>query len=183
MQRRAFILTQLRSEGVRSVCEIGCGEGGLLMALCQPAAFVDEFPPWVEPEEDDPSEPDEVRPPDIMASAASSPGPLHDDPPPSPRTRSRINAFLRCIRRVPSTERELHVSKVVGCDISESTLPEAVAAVKPPPAEDANDNPFSSYRERWEPLSASIYKGSLAVYNGAFRGRLWLIRFRPARQY
>ncbi|KAK1222861.1 hypothetical protein PQX77_014283 [Marasmius sp. AFHP31] len=48
-QRRIWILDILREEGVVDVLDVGCGEGQLLTALCQPA-------PWLVFNEDDKSE-------------------------------------------------------------------------------------------------------------------------------
>jgi hypothetical protein len=50
LQRQAYCLETLRLHGIRSVFEIGCGEGDLLAALCEPASHRDEFPPHVAPE-------------------------------------------------------------------------------------------------------------------------------------
>lgn len=50
LQRQAFCLEQLRLHGIRSVFELGCGEGDLLAALCEPAMHRDDFPPYVHPE-------------------------------------------------------------------------------------------------------------------------------------
>ncbi|KAL7423523.1 hypothetical protein Q5752_001103 [Cryptotrichosporon argae] len=44
MQRRAWALQVLRQEGVRSVLDIGCGEGALLEILVQPPATIAEPP-------------------------------------------------------------------------------------------------------------------------------------------
>jgi hypothetical protein len=44
MQRIEWALDVLRKEGVRSVLDVGCGEGDLLRVLCEPAATVPEDP-------------------------------------------------------------------------------------------------------------------------------------------
>lgn len=44
MQRIEWALDVLRREGVKSVLDLGCGEGDLLRVLCEPAATVPEEP-------------------------------------------------------------------------------------------------------------------------------------------
>lgn len=44
MQRIEWALDVLRREGVKSVLDLGCGEGDLLSVLCEPAATVPEEP-------------------------------------------------------------------------------------------------------------------------------------------
>ncbi|KAI5452046.1 hypothetical protein NCC49_000989 [Naganishia albida] len=44
MQRIEWALDVLRREGVKSVLDVGCGEGDLLRVLCEPAATVPEEP-------------------------------------------------------------------------------------------------------------------------------------------
>lgn len=50
MQRIEWALDVLRREGVKSVLDVGCGEGDLLRVLCEPAATVPEEPIRAVPE-------------------------------------------------------------------------------------------------------------------------------------
>ncbi|ESK93957.1 rna methylase hua enhancer 1 [Moniliophthora roreri MCA 2997] len=51
LQRRIWILDILRKECVTNVLDVGCGEGQLLSALCQPAPWLSPPPPSVIPED------------------------------------------------------------------------------------------------------------------------------------
>ncbi|EEB99965.1 hypothetical protein MPER_00219, partial [Moniliophthora perniciosa FA553] len=51
LQRRIWILDILRKECVKNVLDVGCGEGQLLSALCQPAPWLSSPPPSVIPED------------------------------------------------------------------------------------------------------------------------------------
>lgn len=50
MQRIEWALDVLRREGVKSVLDVGCGQGDLLRVLCEPAATVPEEPIRAVPE-------------------------------------------------------------------------------------------------------------------------------------
>lgn len=64
-------------------------------------------------------------------------------------------------------DKELHLRRIAGLDITEDALLEAIEVTAPPPEE---PSPFLSYfsysnRDRWEDLRVELWQGSLDVYN------------------
>ncbi|KAK9893735.1 hypothetical protein P389DRAFT_174580 [Cystobasidium minutum MCA 4210] len=66
-------------------------------------------------------------------------------------------------------DKELHLRRIAGLDLTEDVLLEAIEVTAPPPEE---PSPFLSYftysnRDRWEDLRVELWQGSLDVYNDA----------------
>ncbi|KAF9036235.1 hypothetical protein BJ165DRAFT_625247 [Panaeolus papilionaceus] len=141
LQRRIWILDMLRKEGISKVLDVGCGEGQLLCTLAQPA-------PWLAP-----------PPPSVLPPAPISPQPT-DDTILSPSYNDD---------EIPN----LHMTEIHGLDISDEDLQFAIESVKPPKQEDEVPNSpghrfFHSSIQRWEDLTAKIWKGGLQAINDEF---------------
>ncbi|TFK36627.1 hypothetical protein BDQ12DRAFT_653897 [Crucibulum laeve] len=143
LQRRIWILNMLRKEAVTKVLDVGCGEGQLLSALCQPA-------PWLDPP------PTSVLPP-VPAT------------PISPTSPCSLETPIYNDDEIPN----LHISHLYGLDVSERDLQFAVQGVTPPRVEkEENSNVyggrggyFGTPSQRWEETEAKIWKGGLEVVN------------------
>ncbi|KAF8903624.1 hypothetical protein CPB85DRAFT_1226344 [Mucidula mucida] len=138
LQRKIWVLDVMRREGIVDVVDIGCGEGQLLSALCQPA-------PWLGP-----------PPPGIIPPSTSDIEPSTPTSPTSPNFNSASDP-------IPN----LHPHKIAGLDISERDLQFAIDAVSPP-MESPVVNSYMTAPVRWEPLVATIWKGGLQVINEEF---------------
>ncbi|KAG8990724.1 hypothetical protein FRB90_001642, partial [Tulasnella sp. 427] len=57
LQRRTWVLTQLREHRSTSVLDLGCGEGSLLSVLCQPASVIPPSQPSRTTSANEPPEP------------------------------------------------------------------------------------------------------------------------------
>ncbi|KAF9533905.1 hypothetical protein CPB83DRAFT_844740 [Crepidotus variabilis] len=165
LQRRVWILNFLRKEGITRVLDVGCGEGALLNTLCQPA-------PWLTPP------PASVLPISLTSSLSC---------PPSPAVPTTFNSQQKAEhRKLPSpaygyTDDDipnLHICELHGIDISDEDLAFSVEATTPPESqEDAYSSSSSSPArirsysrgvQRWEELTAKVWKGGLEVPNDEF---------------
>lgn len=66
-------------------------------------------------------------------------------------------------------DKELHLRRIAGLDISQDSLLEAIEVTAPPPEEPSPFFTYFSYsnRDRWEDLRVELWQGSLDVYNDA----------------
>ncbi|KDR75988.1 hypothetical protein GALMADRAFT_67638 [Galerina marginata CBS 339.88] len=140
LQRRIWILNILRKESITRVLDVGCGEGQLLSVLCQPA-------PWLTP------------PPSSVLTPIEPPTP-NDVIPPSPVYNDDD---------IPN----LHMTEVHGLDVSSEDLAFAVDAIALPKEEiETIESPgrrwYNRGVQRWEELSAKVWKGGLEVVNEEF---------------
>ncbi|GAA97122.1 hypothetical protein E5Q_03797, partial [Mixia osmundae IAM 14324] len=137
-QRRSFCLSVLRKAGVRSVCELGCGEGSLLSLLSQPADSLDDFPPFLPPDAQDnerfhlaiPTERDEGEADDEA-----------DEPKINGHKKSNGHARvsskrgrLTDLRKLPqpsASEKELHIRRLAALDIRRDELERAIEGTQP----------------------------------------------------
>lgn len=125
---------------------MGCGAGTLLSILALPAYHKDDFP--------------SLYPPAPWESQPSSPAPF-DSPTRPPQTKQEKLAVLRSIPRLPPTENELHLRRLIGIDIDRNECELAAKVVKAP------TESFGSSQQRWEDLFVEIYEGGVEVHNDA----------------
>lgn len=102
LERRGWIFDILRRERVRTVLDVGCGEGELISCLCNPA-------PW-------------LPPPPIDVLEALSYTATTADSKPSANLATTLEA---------SAEGWLHPSKVMALDISAIDLQDAIQGTAP----------------------------------------------------
>ncbi|KDE04710.1 hypothetical protein MVLG_04849 [Microbotryum lychnidis-dioicae p1A1 Lamole] len=143
LARRTACIRALKREGVRSVVDIGCGEGAVLQMLISPAYHLDSFP--------------DLYAPDPVSHSLSS----------ESRFSSSREAKLEQLRRVPRLnpeEEELHLRRVIGVDILRSSLQQAARVTDP---EAGGASPHAS---RWEECRVELYEGGLESYNQVFEG-------------
>lgn len=114
LQRRGWVLDQLRREAVTRVLDVGCGEGELLACLCQPA-------PWLPPP------PSELLPNGHGMS-------IYADPSTSDRPYYPVPNSL------PDKIANLHPTHIAGLDVSEIDLEYAIAGTAPKPPAHWNEN-------------------------------------------
>ncbi|KAF9267959.1 hypothetical protein L218DRAFT_654877 [Marasmius fiardii PR-910] len=165
LQRRIWILDTLRQERVVDVLDVGCGEGQLLSALCQPASWLAFNPRSTDGRQVDGSDVETV---------------VGDD------ETAPMNLFNSSNGLIPF----LHIKRVAGLDISDVDLDFAVKVTEPEPSEPVGTGSSAEVgpgtrtglgwgfgiglggREpvRWEPMTASIWKGGLEVVNEEFVG-------------
>lgn len=86
----------------------------------------------------------------------------------SPACQSRADklAILRSIPPVPPSERELHLSRLIGVDVDFEACRQAAKHCEPPSAEED----ATGRDPRWEELEVEIYHGGVEVYNPALDG-------------
>ncbi|KAJ9126911.1 hypothetical protein QFC24_001142 [Naganishia onofrii] len=149
MQRIEWALDVLRKEGVRSVLDVGCGEGDLLRVLCEPAATVPEDPIKAVQEHNGNAED------------------VGDDEEDMEKEDEDHNYNRR-------NTRELFLHRVGGLDIDPTVIPEAVKAIAPPPEREQEQNHDLFGEEyvvpRWQRLEAEIWQGDLAKHNRRLEG-------------
>lgn len=156
------------------VVEYGCGSGSLLHILSLPANHKDDFPCLYPPS---PSEtpstcmtPSTSDPLDLSSLSVSN---LDAAPPASPPTRKSKLAKLRSLPPLAPEEAELHLRRLVGVDIDDEALKNAVKVIEIPKVEDEDEERFGyggQRRERWEPCMMEVWKGGIEVYNPGFDG-------------
>lgn len=95
-------------------------------------------------------------------------------PEPIPSTSNvKLNTeILDKYKRLPGPrvqDKELHLRRIAGLDITEDSLLEAIEATAPPPEQPSPFFTYFSYsnRDRWEDLRVELWQGSLDVYNDA----------------
>ncbi|KAJ9091084.1 hypothetical protein QFC19_009258 [Naganishia cerealis] len=149
MQRIEWALDVLRKEGVRSVLDIGCGEGDLLRVLCEPAATVPEEP---------------IR-------AVYAPNGHSDVDEDGEENMDKDEDDHNVNRR---ETRELFLHRIAGLDIDPTVIPAAVKATAPPADSDQEDGQ-EQYGDkyivpRWQRLECEIWQGELAKHNRRLEG-------------
>ncbi|KAK4051562.1 hypothetical protein OIV83_002702 [Microbotryomycetes sp. JL201] len=153
LARRTHCVELLRAHGVRSVADLGCGQGAIISLLTIPSDSIDDFPSL-------------YPPPEVLPSSPSSPSVTA----PSAVHRSAKLDTLRRVPRKPLKEQQLHLTRLVGVDIDKRSLARAVEVTAPPPPDGdvaSTSVPAFKDKERWEDLSVDLYEGGVEVYNPA----------------
>ncbi|GAA6062513.1 hypothetical protein JCM10212_001563 [Sporobolomyces blumeae] len=152
LARRTFCYSKLKEHGIRSVADLGCGEGSLLGLLASPAHQLDDFPSLYPPTPGA-SLPSSLSPSSVVVPPFSTSSELQS-------RRAKLD-ILRRIPRPPPESRDLHLEKLVGVDLDLSAC--RVAAERVGPLQD--DTMY-----RWEELTVQVYHGGAEVYNDALEG-------------
>ncbi|GAA5997501.1 uncharacterized protein JCM10292_000894 [Rhodotorula paludigena] len=155
LARRTACVELLRSENVRSVADLGCGTGAVSSLLTLPAYHLDDFPTSLLGEHPAPA--DSLLPSPNSGASANSP---------TCQSRAEKLAILRSIPPVPPSERELHLSRLIGVDADVEACRQAAKHCEPPSAEED----ATGRDPRWEELEVEIYHGGVEVYNPALDG-------------
>jgi len=153
-QRRAFCLGFLKRERVKTVLELGCGEGTLLGLLTHPASCVGEEIPsesaleWLREEQ----------------TKATDAG-----------RKERLAEVEQVVRGTPLAEdyqRDLHLELLMGLDLDRSNVERVHSTVQSTNQRDgaSGHNTFFWRDLRWEPLRVELWAGDLAAKNGRFIG-------------
>ncbi|TFK49979.1 hypothetical protein OE88DRAFT_302403 [Heliocybe sulcata] len=142
LQRRGWVLDQLRREHVTQVLDVGCGEGELLACLCQPA-------PWLPPP------PSNSLPNADTESTSRCTGPF---------SCAHSESFYPVPNTLPDKIANLHPSHLAGLDVSPHDLQFAVLGTAPKPPSHWNEN------VRWEALEVKLWQGGLESLNEEFVG-------------
>lgn len=86
-------------------------------------------------------------------------------PPPPSEPETPLSPSIPNFNSEDDSIPNLHPTKIAGLDISERDLQFAVEYTASPPP---TDSPYMCNAYRWEPLTATIWKGGLQVINEAF---------------
>ncbi|GAA5902363.1 uncharacterized protein JCM6883_001381 [Sporobolomyces salmoneus] len=161
LARRTFIYEKLKEQGIRSVADLGCGEGSLLSLLSVPAYHVDDFPSLYPP-----STPTAPSVPSSYASTSS----FTRIPPSSSaadsQSRSDKLSILRSIPRPDPSHAELHLRKLVGIDADLKTCNFAKGVIKPnEPSDPGEENRWIAPEFRFEELTTQVFCGNVEVFN------------------
>ncbi|KAF9466620.1 hypothetical protein BDZ94DRAFT_1127426, partial [Collybia nuda] len=142
LQRRMWVLENLRAEGVTKVLDVGCGEGQLLAVLCQPA-------PWLTPPPTDILCP---LPSTLSSSTLTPPSPTYNDEIPNLHPTTLVGIDL-------STSDLAFAVQGTTPPQSEVNLDEG---------SDEYRSRLTNVGLRWEKLSVKVWKGGLEVVNEEF---------------
>ncbi|WAQ81527.1 hypothetical protein PtA15_1A869 [Puccinia triticina] len=148
-QRRSFCLGFLKRQRIRTVLELGCGEGTLLGLLTNAANSLGEFPSSSDVEY-------------LQAEQSRV-----DDPVRKERL-ARIEEVVKATPELDYYQRDLHLELLIGVDLDEERLERVQETLKLTNQKAQPDvlNPHS----RWEPLRVELWSGDLAVNNERFKG-------------
>ncbi|GAA5883010.1 hypothetical protein JCM16303_006788 [Sporobolomyces ruberrimus] len=171
LARRTFIFEKLKEYGIRSVADLGCGEGTLLSILSIPALHSDDFPSIYPPST--PAVPS--IPSSYVSSSSSSNFPTLSSPDTltTPQSKSDKLSILRSIPR-PSPERsELHLRKLVGVDSDPQACQLALQVVSPKNEQgQVGGGGDMEGLSRWaipdyrfEELTSQVFNGNVEVFN------------------
>lgn len=158
MQRIEWALDVLRREGVKSVLDLGCGEGDLLRVLCEPAATVPEEPIRAIPQKSDADEEEDMD---------------EEEDHNTNRTETR-ELFLHVSPFPISLDTSLTPTpqRIAGLDVDPTVIPEAVKVTAPPADPEQVDYQFSEtyVTPRWQRLECEIWQGGLEKHNRRLEG-------------
>ncbi|GAA5957932.1 hypothetical protein JCM3765_006209 [Sporobolomyces pararoseus] len=163
LARRTAIYEKLKQQGIKSVADLGCGEGSLLSLLSVPAYHVDDFPSLYPP-----STP---APPSVPSSCTSNssfapPSPLPTLAPTATHSKSDKLSILRSIPRPDPSHAELHLRKLVGIDADPKVCQIAKQVIKPNPNDSTRgDNRWIAPEFRFEELTTQLFCGNVEVFN------------------
>ncbi|KAG0149315.1 hypothetical protein CROQUDRAFT_653891 [Cronartium quercuum f. sp. fusiforme G11] len=177
LQRRTFCVEVLKKEGIKSLVDLGCGEGSLLGLLTQPASHLDDFPPIIPPPpiplSTSPNVPEVSRMSPVKERSASvQTFASESETVKSDETSEIVNEaeLYHILRRVPAPalyETQLHLRKIYGLDLLEDRLKLAAQSTAPP-SPIAGSGLFG-LATRWEPLTVELWLGSLIHFNQNFQ--------------
>lgn len=88
---------------------------------------------------------------------------------PSSSSSSPLVEILKALPPLRPEDKELHLSRIAGLDVSSQSLKEAIRFTAPSRASSLADDDEESYttRDRWEDLKLEFWEGSLDVHNAA----------------
>ncbi|GAA6006730.1 hypothetical protein JCM11491_003161 [Sporobolomyces phaffii] len=162
LARRTFIFEKLKQLGIKSVADLGCGQGSLLSLLSVPAYHVDDFPSLYPP-----STPAPASVPSSYVSTTSFPAASHVRPS-SPRSQSKDDklSILRSVPRPDPSHAELHLRKLVGIDADPNVCQIAKRVV----VDSTTTHPENRWlipEFRFEELTSQIFCGNVEVFNAS----------------
>ncbi|EFP77209.1 uncharacterized protein PGTG_03165 [Puccinia graminis f. sp. tritici CRL 75-36-700-3] len=147
-QRRAFCLGFLKRQRIRTVLELGCGEGTLLGLLTNAASSLGEFPSSS----------------DVECLKAEQTK-VKD-----PARKERLAKIEEIVKKTPELDyyqRDLHLELLIGLDLDTESLRRVQETIKL-----TNQKPKPGLLQpnpRWEPLRVELWSGDLAVNNERFK--------------
>ncbi|POW17368.1 hypothetical protein PSTT_00737, partial [Puccinia striiformis] len=148
-QRRAFCLGFLKRQRVRTVLELGCGEGTLLGLLTNAASCLGEFP--------SPSDIERLKTEQINAKDSAH--------------KERLGVIEEVVKKTPELDyyqRDLHLELLIGLDLDPESLQRVQETIK---LTNQKPQPGSfPLNSRWEPLRVELWSGDLALNNDRFKG-------------
>ncbi|KAH9466367.1 hypothetical protein Pst134EB_001422 [Puccinia striiformis f. sp. tritici] len=148
-QRRAFCLGFLKRQRVRTVLELGCGEGTLLGLLTNAASCLGEFP--------SPSDIERLNTEQINAKDSAH--------------KERLGVIEEVVKKTPELDyyqRDLHLELLIGLDLDPESLQRVQETIK---LTNQKPQPGSfPLNSRWEPLRVELWSGDLALNNDRFKG-------------
>ncbi|GAA5841001.1 hypothetical protein JCM3766R1_006635 [Sporobolomyces carnicolor] len=165
LARRTFIFEQLKAQGIKSVADLGCGEGSLLSLLSIPAYHVDDFPSLYPPSSPALSSvPSSCVSDSSFAPSRSTPNRIVSS---QEQSRGEKLAILRSVPRPDASHAELHLRKLVGIDADPNVCDVALEVVAPTP-EPSSRKPGPKWiapEFRFEELTTQVFCGHVEVFN------------------